>query len=104
QPHAQLLDAGEETVEMQIEAEEAAIPHMHGVVGGVGMKKAPIEYRDLRLRQRQILPVHIGDALRVAHRVDMPFGKLWKPRMGRRFCRAGTGHRLTPMKRSSGLR
>ncbi|WP_263486455.1 hypothetical protein [Mesorhizobium sp. ESP6-5] len=69
--HAQLLQAAEETVEMQIEAEETAVPDMHRVVGGVRVQKSPIQHRNLGLRHRQILAVEEGNAFGIGMRVDM---------------------------------
>ena len=48
----------------RFEAEEAAVPDMHGVVGGVGMQEAAVQHRDLGLRHRQVLAVDEGDARR----------------------------------------
>ena len=69
--HAQSFQPAEEAVEMQIEAEEAAVPDMHRVVGGVGMQEAPIQHRHLGLRHRQVLAVEEGDAVGIGMRVDM---------------------------------
>ena len=42
--HTQPLQPAEETFDMQIQAEETAIPDMNGVVGGVGMQETPVQH------------------------------------------------------------
>ena len=57
--HAQLVEAGEEPVEVVVETEERALPGADDVVGDVGAGEAPVEHRDLGLRQR--LPVAVDE-------------------------------------------
>ena len=69
--HAQLFQPAEEAVEMQVEAEEAAVQDMHRVISGVGMQEPPIQHRHLGLRHRQILAVEEGDAIGIGVRVNV---------------------------------
>jgi hypothetical protein len=57
--HAQLGDAGEEAVEVVLEAEERALPDAGDVVGRVRTRESPVEQRDLGFRQR--LPVAVDE-------------------------------------------
>ena len=62
-------DAGEallEAVEMVVEAEELAAPHMDHVVGDVGARETPVEDRYPRLGDRRIGAVDEGGAVRKA--------------------------------------
>ena len=54
---------GPEAVQVILEAEEAALPHVHHVVGDVRAGKAPVEDRHLRLGNRDELAVHEGRAI-----------------------------------------
>jgi hypothetical protein len=53
-------EAGLEAVEVVVEAEEAALPHVGDVVGGVAVQEAPVEDRDLRVFGGDELAVDIG--------------------------------------------
>ena len=57
--HAQLVEAGEEPVEVVVETEERALPGADDVVGDVRAGEAPVEHRDLGFRQR--LPVAVDE-------------------------------------------
>jgi hypothetical protein len=48
---AHLLQAGEEAVDVVVQAEERALPGAGHVVGDVGAREAPVEHRDLGFGQ-----------------------------------------------------
>ena len=54
---AQGRQAGEEAVEVVVQAEERALPGAGDVVGGVGAREAPVEQRDLAFGQRRVRAV-----------------------------------------------
>src|SRR5690606_138568 len=70
--HMQSFQATEKAFDMEVETEETAFPHMHGVIGGVRMEKAIVKNGDLGLRYRHELAVKIGNASRIGMWVLVP--------------------------------
>ena len=66
----QAVHVPEEPVEMGIEPEEAALPDVHDVVGGVPVEETPVEDRQAGFRQRQVVDRVVRAPRRIVERVE----------------------------------
>ena len=59
---AALVERRLEPLQMVVEAEKAALPHMHRVIAHVGELEPHVGDRDAKRRQRRVFAVHDADA------------------------------------------
>ena len=78
QCQAQLGTGAFEPVEMVFQPEEFPVPDGHHVISHIGLDEAPIEDGNLRLVDRDVLAVHVGDALAQVRHDGRPLRRLWQ--------------------------